>query len=280
MKNLKNKLYFLSSKKNINNKIYKKNQISLFNKINIDILLIEEIYRINLQGFYSKKIILPKYNSDNILKLGLNPKNFEFCFIGSKGAFFFNLNVLLRDNNIKRIFDSEKNKIFFYFIKAPQKNVFEKISKHIQKKLYDSRNTVLIGSCKKIYIKGKGKKFTSINQDFFNLSLQKKTDLVWVLFFQYELKKVFDNISNQGFILDLNSNEDKIFKSIINKNKNYTIILEVINKTQILLHGTNKKHIGDFVYKIKKNYPINPYTGEGIHTSLSTINPTKSGKKM
>jgi hypothetical protein len=278
MKNVKNKLYFISSKKNNNNKTYEKSQIALLNKVNIKILLVEEIHRINLQNFHSNKIILPKYNSDKILKLGLNPKNKEFCFIGNKGTFFFNLDILIKNNKIKRVFDPKKNVLFFYFIKAPQNNLFKEISKNIQNFLYYSRNNVLIGSCKKIYIKGKGKKFTSINQTFFNVSLQKQSDLIWFSFFQDELKYVFNSISNQGFLLDLSSNEDKIFKSIIDKN--YTIIVEVLNKTQILVHGTNKKWIGDFVYKIKKNYPINPYTGEGIHTSLNTITPTKSGKKI
>jgi len=270
-------LYLLPSKNNIEESynIIFKNDISLYTCEKTKCTSIEKIQRIDLNKKHSRLIPLP--SKKPYLKLGISNTQ-EFCFIGEKGIYFFSLAKLLTNKNVKVVLDEQKKILYICFNKQIDDKTFENISKNRQKQLYKFINIVIIGSCKKVYIKGKGKKFTSIQQKFFNISLQDKKKLFWILFWKEELKNIFKNIENQGFLLDLNSNDKKTFKSIISEN--FTIIVEVINKTEILVHGTNIKYIGDYIHKIKKNYPINPYTGEGIHINTDTITPTKSGKKI
>lgn len=235
------------------------------------ITLIKEIHRVDLKNFYSIKFIIPTNNLN--IKRGISKKDY-FYLIGNKGLNFFDINLLFKNPNIKKVFNNDT--LYIYLLQKSNVNTLINIRETIQIKRYSHIKKVLIGFCKKIYIKGKGKKFTTINQKNFNVS--NTNDKFWEVFFKKELKNYFKKIPNQGFLLDLNSNDEKKFKSIIHKD--YTIILEVLNKTEVLLHSNNKKSIGDFIYKIKKNYPINAYTGEGIHTTLITINPTKNGKKL
>lgn len=272
-----NNLYFRSSgtdEKEFCEEISKES-IHLFVNKKTSFVLIEKIQRINLNNFYTNSIDLPLKKTS--LNLGISNDQ-EFCFVGEKGIHFFDLKASFKNVNVKRIINKECKTLYIFFLTPINNKIFNQVSSNRQKKLYTFIKIVIIGTCKKVYIKGKGKKFNPIKQSFFNLSLQNKKDFFWFMFWKNKLKSIFKRISNQGVLLDLNSNDEKLFKSIINKN--FTIILEVVNKTELLVHGTNEKYVGDYIHKIKKNYPINPYTGEGIHTSIKTIAPTKSGKKM